>query len=209
MMMSDVRDKQVLEVLEDNEERSMDNKALDLNESVDAVSEEGEVGDEDDDEDEEDDDDDDGGSTTDVAGSRSSSNNSSTNKDSESKKGDDGKAEGSGEQRVPSVRPYNRSKLPRLRWTPDLHMAFVHAVERLGGQESKYLRSHGTYRRPTKDLSLFSSVLIFLFRYLSRNNNFSVYALFTGATPKLVLQMMNVRGLSIAHVKSHLQVNDP
>lgn len=36
-----------------------------------------------------------------------------------------------------SVRPYNRSKLPRLRWTPDLHLCFVHAVERLGGQESK------------------------------------------------------------------------
>lgn len=34
------------------------------------------------------------------------------------------------------VRPYVRSKLPRLRWTPDLHHRFVHAVERLGGQES-------------------------------------------------------------------------
>ena len=35
------------------------------------------------------------------------------------------------------VRPYVRSKMPRLRWTPDLHLSFVQAVERLGGQESK------------------------------------------------------------------------
>lgn len=37
-----------------------------------------------------------------------------------------------------SVRPYVRSKLPRLRWTPDLHLRFVHAVQRLGGQESEF-----------------------------------------------------------------------
>jgi hypothetical protein len=37
-----------------------------------------------------------------------------------------------------SVRQYVRSKMPRLRWTPELHLCFIHAVERLGGQESKY-----------------------------------------------------------------------
>ena len=37
------------------------------------------------------------------------------------------------------VRQYVRSRLPRLRWTQDLHRCFVLAVERLGGQESKCL----------------------------------------------------------------------
>lgn len=41
------------------------------------------------------------------------------------------------ERRGKSVRQYVRSKMPRLRWTPDLHLSFVHAVKRLGGQESK------------------------------------------------------------------------
>jgi hypothetical protein len=38
-----------------------------------------------------------------------------------------------------TVRQYLRSKMPRLRWTADLHHCFVHAVERLGGQESEHL----------------------------------------------------------------------
>lgn len=42
-----------------------------------------------------------------------------------------------GNGRRGGVRQYVRSKMPRLRWTPDLHLSFVHAVERLGGQESK------------------------------------------------------------------------
>lgn len=41
-------------------------------------------------------------------------------------------------ERTTTVRQYIRSKMPRLRWTPELHRAFVHAVEQLGGQDSKF-----------------------------------------------------------------------
>lgn len=41
-------------------------------------------------------------------------------------------------EKKPSVRPYVRSKMPRLRWTPELHLRFMHAVERLGGQDSEF-----------------------------------------------------------------------
>ncbi|GJS12829.1 homeodomain-like protein [Tanacetum coccineum] len=91
------------------------------------------------------------------SGGSSRHKNGSTSSNSTVEETSDKKASGSG-----SVRPYVRSKNPRLRWTPDLHLRFVQAIERLGGQER--------------------------------------------ATPKLVLQLMNIKGLSISHVKSHLQM---
>lgn len=39
------------------------------------------------------------------------------------------------------VRPYVRSPVPRLRWTPELHRCFLNAVDMLGGHHSTFLFS--------------------------------------------------------------------
>ncbi|KAJ3692153.1 hypothetical protein LUZ60_012503 [Juncus effusus] len=151
--MGEEREKEVVEIYEDHEKPL--SSVLDLNEGVAEKSCEAT---DDAMEEEEEDEDGENNSNSDNGTNNYNDKDDGENSGSANNKG---KSEGSSE-RVPSVRQYNRSKHPRLRWTPDLHMAFIHAVERLGGQER--------------------------------------------ATPKLVLQMMNVRGLSIAHVKSHLQM---
>ncbi|XP_077210682.1 myb family transcription factor MPH1-like [Tasmannia lanceolata] len=66
------------------------------------------------------------------------------------------------EPRSIRMRQYNRSQIPRLHWTSDLHRRFIEAIDCLGGEHK--------------------------------------------ATPKHILRLMGAKGLSLSHVKSHLQM---
>ncbi|KAJ4915784.1 putative Myb family transcription factor [Raphanus sativus] len=58
-----------------------------------------------------------------------------------------GKCGRSSDGGISGVRPYVRSPVPRLRWTPELHRNFVHAVDLLGGQYKESSSSSSRRRR--------------------------------------------------------------
>jgi hypothetical protein len=108
---------------------------------------------------------DDAGGADDVprAGHDGSSSNSSTVELDEAG-GDSGrKAAGASPS---SVRPYVRSKNPRLRWTPELHLCFLRAVDRLGGQDRNN-------KQPPPDWSIY--ILASFSKYIPLLTHFSSF----------------------------------
>ncbi|XP_057843668.1 uncharacterized protein LOC131053083 isoform X1 [Cryptomeria japonica] len=82
----------------------------------------------------------------------------------------------------PATSGGSASAKQRLRWTPELHDRFVEAIAQLGGADSKLL----------------VDLLLVIWSY--DPNKVCIWA-----TPKGVLKVMGVQGLTIYHVKSHLQ----
>ncbi|KAL2245059.1 UNVERIFIED_CONTAM: Protein PHR1-LIKE 2 [Sesamum indicum] len=82
---------------------------------------------------------------------------------------------------------------PRLRWTADLHERFVDAVTQLGGASSQYscyLSHFIPCFSPPPEVQLFIDLAL---------------ALSAEATPKAIMRTMGVKGLTLFHLKSHLQ----
>jgi hypothetical protein len=79
-----------------------------------------------------------------------------------------------GRERSGGVRQYNRSKVPRLRWTPDLHHCFVHAIHKLGGQDSMCLLACSSMISCLPDDRLLSCSYSFFFFSLSLSLRFGL-----------------------------------
>lgn len=90
---------------------------------------------------------------------------------------------------------------PRLKWTPELHQRFIDAINQLGGADSKY-----------KTNSILTSLFLILLSLLHFRAYISwciiqiVYVNVAEATPKSIMRVMEIPGLTLYHLKSHLQV---
>lgn len=83
---------------------------------------------------------------------------------------------------------------PRLRWTVELHERFVDAVTQLGGPDSTTYNLHLQFI-----VFMHPNLLIMLHLLISS-------LIFSEATPKTIMRVMGVKGLTLYHLKSHLQV---
>jgi hypothetical protein len=92
---------------------------------------------------------------------------------------------------------------PRLRWTVELHERFVDAVTQLGGPDSTY--SFPCFNIFHYNLLLFNLFFLILILLLSLICFVSLSE-FVEATPKTIMRVMGVKGLTLYHLKSHLQV---
>lgn len=103
-----------------------------------------------------------------------------------------------------------RDPKPRLRWTADLHDRFVDAVTKLGGPDSQSLLTFphpsSTYICLIMLLLFFSFWFIIFMRYQCNLKVSSCVCMCIEATPKSVLRLMGLKGLTLYHLKSHLQV---
>ncbi len=96
---------------------------------------------------------------------------------------------------------------PRLRWTPQLHERFVDAVTQLGGADSKLT----SFSNPFSKFSSHSHLPLSLPHALSLSLSQKKKKKNIGcaeATPKSVMRVMGIKGLTLYHLKSHLQVRD-
>jgi len=89
---------------------------------------------------------------------------------------------------------------PRLKWTPELHQRFIEATNQLGGADSEY---------NTNFINLSISItIIVIIRFYSTSYLILFFTLWhrvAEATPKSLMRVMGIPGLTLYHLKSHLQ----
>lgn len=93
----------------------------------------------------------------------------------------------------------------RLRWTRQLHGRFVLAVAQLGGADSEFLSSLSSAHELAARARA-CPVLSFTACLNATTDVGFRYQNIAEATPKSVMRAMAVSGLTLYHLKSHLQV---